>query len=1349
MKKKILNFIFSLLFILPAMFLCVACSNGTDPGSGSGGNGGSGNGEGETTYTVNFIEKKWVENPNGGEELTNILFTTQFCRGDNVQIPTEEYLRENNKILYYPEDEYTISYWYCNYDSNVTSTSFNDEFFSNVAIEESWSNTKITTFEVYANFSNKPQPITYVLDGGENHPDNPETIDYLDEIQMPTREGYYFAGWTVSCDGENGTKVDTPTRNLSGIVGKNCILTAHWELNQVVFDGNANNGGSSMQPISYNEGESVELPTTTTFIKTNCSFKGWSTTPYEADMISGEFSPNGGEVTLYAIWKSDNLWLTTYSDGYDYELGRTIYGYMVRGIKEGSAQVKEVYIPKELNGFKVGKVRFYDCDTIESVLFEDGVELITKDSSDNYSNENVRFFDCDNLKTLQVPQAVKKIDSDFLQYCFLIDNLILHNELEEISYTGNNALKSLTIPSKVTKLVLTGMNVLTSLNVSSSVVELELTNLGSLVSLTIPNTVETITLNTLTSLQELSIPTIYKKIYNVMYGTETYVGMEDILQGDCSQLKKLTITDTFENGFYGRSDMFPLANLVNLEEVNVKSNTYVFINMFYNLSKLKTINLNEDISYIGNNAFVGCSSLQSITIPKNITSFNESMFQDCTNLKEINYTQNFSVIPTNFAKNCSSLTSFKFNCNVEVQESAFEGCSSLVEFVNDNYITTITGTSAFRGTGVSSINLANIIDTYIKHGTFRDCANLSQVVLPNSVDTLAGYSFANCVSLTDLTQFSNIINLWSGCFSNIGITSLSFWDNLNFIEGHVFERCKNLVNINFEKYKLNTITSSMFADCSNLSGELTIPKTISTISIYAFTNTGFSSIVYQDGESLEIKNSAFSKMRNLKTVTIEATSLKLNEKIFNDVSTITDLVLSSGYITVLDEYNKEKPISLSHLFGTTTDFYNQNSNLFNTVEVDSGTSKGIVQVNVPNSLINLTLKNTVATAGYSSSTLKTFSADSNLTTIYSDAFKNCANLTNVNIPNLLVAFDYAFYNCTKLSAINLSNILRVDSYAFYNCTSLTGDLSLPDSKGIYGYAFSKTNIESISFGEETDFHGSKIFADCVNLKSVDFSLISNTSADLPQYIFENCTGLTTINLDNINGVYDYAFKGCSNITEIDLGSTLTSLSANAFFDLSLIKKIEIPVSLKDNKNEADLTCLSSLEELIINTTHFDKITSNFSTYKEGYNVFKDSSLDFSYYPTTFKKLTINCSEYIYPNCINDIADCIDEVYINITYQRDDGDDDIDVHLAKNKLFVLNDFNKISIKLNDEAYYNNFSTTNCYVDNFENIYTIYVAKEIIDNATTNNTLNQIISDETLFDKVITTSVYDYYTYNKKI
>ena len=55
MKKKILNFIFSLLFILPAMFFCVACSNGSNLGDG--GNGGSGSGGRRMTYIVNFIEK--------------------------------------------------------------------------------------------------------------------------------------------------------------------------------------------------------------------------------------------------------------------------------------------------------------------------------------------------------------------------------------------------------------------------------------------------------------------------------------------------------------------------------------------------------------------------------------------------------------------------------------------------------------------------------------------------------------------------------------------------------------------------------------------------------------------------------------------------------------------------------------------------------------------------------------------------------------------------------------------------------------------------------------------------------------------------------------------------------------------------------------------------------------------------------------------------------------------------------------------------------------------------------------------------------------------------------------------
>lgn len=61
-----------------------------------------------------------------------------------------------------------------------------------------------------------------------------------------------------------------------------------------------------------------------------------------------------------------------------------------------------------------------------------------------------------------------------------------------------------------------------------------------------------------------------------------------------------------------------------------------------------------------------------------------------------------------------------------------------------------------------------------------------------------------------------------------------------------------------------------------------------------------------------------------------------------------------------------------------------------------------------------------------------------VTNIESHAFRNCSNLTVINLPvTLQYIGTYAFYNCTSLTSVRIpDNVWYVASWAFQGCTSL-------------------------------------------------------------------------------------------------------------------------------------------------------------------------------------------------------------------------------------------------------------------------------------------------------------------------
>jgi surface protein len=139
-------------------------------------------------------------------------------------------------------------------------------------------------------------------------------------------------------------------------------------------------------------------------------------------------------------------------------------------------------------------------------------------------------------------------------------------------------------------------------------------------------------------------------------------------------------------------------------------------------------------------------------------------------------------------------------------------------------------------------------------------------------------------------------------------------------------------------------------------------------------------------------------------------------------------------------------------------------------------------------------------------------------------------------------------NCRSLTSLDLSNLesskVEYISQTFSGCSSLR-TISLPRLSG---------NLKQMP----------DLFADCINLQSVDFSRFDTSNVDTMSRLFYNCTRLTSIrlpvnteNLISMNSLFD----GCSSLTSIDLSSfttksvtTMNSLfkgcSSLSFLDIS-------------------------------------------------------------------------------------------------------------------------------------------------------------------------------------------------------
>ena len=110
-----------------------------------------------------------------------------------------------------------------------------------------------------------------------------------------------------------------------------------------------------------------------------------------------------------------------------------------------------------------------------------------------------------------------------------------------------------------------------------------------------------------------------------------------------------------------------------------------------------------------------------------------------------------------------------------------------------------------------------------------------------------------------------------------------------------------------------------------------------------------------------------------------------------------------------------------------------------------------------------------------------------VTSISSEAFKNCDDLTSINIPNSVTTIgNNAFYDCDALTSINIPNsVTTIGSAVFKNCPNLS---SVTISNGVISIGSSAfegcKKLSSIIIPNSVTTIGSSAFVGCVNLESV-------------------------------------------------------------------------------------------------------------------------------------------------------------------------------------------------------------------------------------------------------------------------
>ena len=178
-----------------------------------------------------------------------------------------------------------------------------------------------------------------------------------------------------------------------------------------------------------------------------------------------------------------------------------------------------------------------------------------------------------------------------------------------------------------------------------------------------------------------------------------------------------------------------------------------------------------------------------------------------------------------------------------------------------------------------------------------------------------------------------------------------------------------------------------------------------------------------------------------------------------------------------------------------------------TVEVTSGNTKYSGDITIPSSVT------------YNGITYA-------VTSIRSEAFRDCSSLTSVTIPNSVTRIEgWAFGDCSSLTSVTIPNsVTSIGSYAFSGCSSLTS-ITIPSSvTSIGNEAFWNTGIYKNNSNWE---NGVLYISNCLVVARGSLS---------GAYTIKNGTRL----------IADDAFYGCSSLTSVTIPNSVTSIGNGAF-----------------------------------------------------------------------------------------------------------------------------------------------------------------------------------------------------------
>ena len=483
------------------------------------------------------------------------------------------------------------------------------------------------------------------------------------------------------------------------------------------------------------------------------------------------------------------------------------------------------------------------------------------------------------------------------------------------------------------------------------------------------------------------------------------------------------------------------------------------------LEKLQVLHMDA----VANKAFINCRMLKEIRSMSGVATIGEQGFSGCSALSEITLYGKIESIGSNAFSNCNALA------KVDISDLS-SWCGIAFRSAADNPL-------------------------YYAHNLYLNGELVSELVIPDGVESISEYAFYSCNSIAGVTIPGSVKSIGESAFygcnalSKVDIADLAVWCGI--------ELKSAADNPLYYAHKL----------CHNgeIVTDLIIPDGVTSISKYAFYScTGITSITVPDAV-MSFGVSAFANCSGLNSIYLSDLS-KWCSSTFSDSLSNPIRYAKSIYLNGVLVSELIIPAEVTQI----SDYAFVGCSAITRVQIADGTVSNIGQYAFSgcSALSNVNIGNGVESIG-------------------EYAFSDCTELAAIALPDSITAVsDYMFYQCNALRSVALSeHVLSIGRYAFSGCSQLTS-IVIPDEVTSIGKdAFSYTGLTSIVIPDKV----TSIEWNTFSFSDLSSVTIGSGVTSIEYFAFRGCRALTAIVVpDTVMTISDGAFSWCYSLEEMTL-----------------------------------------------------------------------------------------------------------------------------------------------------------------------------------------------------------------------